>query len=165
MYERALLIWGSPAVSDRQHRRALIRRILLAEEVGSQDELARLLAQQGVSCTQATLSRDLRDMGVSRARGPNGPRYELDQRVRYLRVLREVIGMEILDVRSNGQLVVLRTLAGRAEGVAGFLDTLGHRDILGTIAGDDTIFLAPVHADRCDAIVAHIQAITEGEGS
>ena len=150
-------------MSERQHRRALIRRLLQAQEVASQDELARLLAEQGVSCTQATLSRDLRDMGIARARGPHGPRYELDQRSRYLRALREVVGMEIVDVRSNGQLVVLRTLAGRAEGVAGFLDALGNPDVMGTLAGDDTVFLAPSDPARCDALVAWIEALTEGE--
>lgn len=150
-------------MSDRSHRRALIRRILQSQEVGSQDELARLLAEQGVSCTQATLSRDLRDMGVARVGGKSGPRYELDQRARYLSALREVVGMEILDVRCNGQLVVLRTLAGRAEGVAGFLDAHGNPDILGTIAGDDTVFIAPTHPDRCDGIVAFIHALTAGE--
>ena len=150
-------------MSDRRHRRALIRRILQAEEVGSQDELARLLAEHGLSCTQATLSRDLRDMGVVRVGGPDGPRYELDPRARYLSALREVVGMEILNVRTNGQLVVLRTLAGRAEGVAGFLDAVGNPDIIGTIAGDDTVFIAPAHPDRCDAIVAHIHALTAGD--
>ena len=149
-------------MSERLHRRAHIRRVLKAREVSSQEELARLLAEEGVFCTQATLSRDLRDMGVSRARGPNGPRYELDQRARYLRALREVVGMEIIDVRSNGQMVVLRTLAGRAEGVAGFLDALGNRDIMGTLAGDDTVFLAPSDPTRCPALVAWIQALVEG---
>lgn len=150
-------------MSDRLQRRAQIRRILQTREVGSQEELARLLAEQGIHCTQATLSRDLRDMGVARVGGRNGPRYELDQRARYLSALREVVGMEIIGVRSNGQLVVLRTLAGRAEGVAGFLDAHGNPDIIGTIAGDDTVFIAPSHPDRCGDIVAFIHALTAGE--
>lgn len=143
----------------------MIRRLLQAHEVASQEELGRLLAGEGIRCTQATLSRDLRDMGVVRVRGPHGPRYELDERARYMRVLREVIGMEILDVRHNGQLVVLRTLAGRAEGVAGFLDALGDADILGTIAGDDTVFLAPSDPARCDAIVRKVQGLVDGTAS
>ena len=149
-------------MSERLQRRALIRRLLQAKEVGSQDELLRLLAERGVSVTQATLSRDMRDLGVVRTRGPHGPRYTLDQRSRYMSALREVVGMEIVDVRTNGQLVVLRTLPGRAEGVAGFLDALDDTDILGTIAGDDTVFIAPTNPDRCPAIVAAIQALADG---
>jgi transcriptional regulator of arginine metabolism len=149
-------------MSDRSHRRALIGRLLQGEEVGSQEELLRLLADRGVVVTQATLSRDMRDLGVVRTRGPDGPRYTLDQRTRYMSALREVVGMEILDVRTNGQLVVLRTLPGRAEGVAGFLDALDQDDILGTIAGDDTVFIAPSSPDRCPAVVAAILALTDG---
>lgn len=149
-------------MSDRTQRRALIRRLLQEEAVGSQDELQRLLADEGVVVTQATLSRDLRDLGVVRSQGPEGPRYVLDQRARYMSALREVVGMEILDVRTNGQLVVLRTLPGRAEGVAGFMDALDEDDILGTIAGDDTVFIAPSSPDRCDAIVAAIRVLTGG---
>ncbi|MCB9777025.1 MAG: arginine repressor [Alphaproteobacteria bacterium] len=140
----------------------MIRRLLQTHEVASQEDLGRLLLGEGVRCTQATLSRDLRDMGVVRVRGLSGPRYELDERARYMRALREVVGMEILDVRHNGQLVVLRTLAGRAEGVAGFLDALGDARVLGTIAGDDTVFLAPSDPSRCDDVVAMVQALVEG---
>jgi len=73
--------------------------------------------------------------------------------------------MEFLDVRSNGQLIVLSTLAGRAEGVAAFLDASEQPDILGTIAGDDTVFVAPAALDRCDAVVAYIRSLMDGEGS
>ncbi len=149
-------------MSDRLQRRAIIRRLLQEGAVSSQDELQRRLAEQGVQVTQATLSRDLRDLGVVRAHGPEGPRYVLDQRARYMSALREVVGMEIQDVRTNGQLVVLRTLPGRAEGVAGFLDALSSPDILGTIAGDDTVFIAPSAPERCAEIVAAIRALTEG---
>ncbi len=148
-------------MSDRRQRRAAIRRLLQSREVSSQEELARLLSEQGVPCTQATLSRDLRDMGVVRGRGPRGPRYELDQRTRYLRALREVIGMEILEARHNGVMVVLRTLTGRAEGVAGFLDALGNPLILGTVAGDDTVFIAPSDPARCEELVAEINALID----
>lgn len=149
-------------MSERRVRHALIRRLLQAREVSSQDELARLLAEEGVQCTQATLSRDLRDLGVVRVRGPRGARYELDQRSRYLRALREVVGMEITEVRHNGQLVVLRTLNGRAEGVAGFLDAMGDPRIMGTVAGDDTVFVAPADPARCAELADALNALIDG---
>jgi len=70
--------------------------------------------------------------------------------------LRQVVGMEIQGVRHNGSLVVVRTLAGRAEGVAGFLDGRGHANVLGTVAGDDTVLVVPADISLCDELVADI---------
>lgn len=152
-------------MSDREHRRALIRNLLSEQAIGSQEDLATLLEQRGVVCTQATLSRDLRDLGVVRERGPSGPRYRLDPRNRYLEVLREVVGMEIQNVRHNGVMVVVRTLTGRAEGVAGYLDSWGNPDILGTVAGDDTVFVSPADTARTVALADAIRALMDGAAS
>ncbi len=121
------------------------------------------MGEAGVACTQATLSRDLRDMGITRDRGPNGPVYRLDHRARYMKALRQVVGMEITGVSHNGSLVVIRTLQGRAEGVAGFLDGWDNPHILGTVAGDDTVFVAPSSPTSCDPLVAAIRALADGE--
>ena len=121
-----------------------------------------LLADHGVVTTQATLSRDLRDMGITRSMTSRGPRYQVDQRARYMRALLRVVGMEIVDIRHNGSMVVVRTLSGRAEGVAAILDARGDMDILGTVAGDDTVFVAPTDTAQCDELVAAIRALTEG---
>lgn len=153
-------------MSDKSQRRALIRRILQDHVVASQEQLAQLLSERGVFATQATLSRDLRDMSVTRERTPAGTRYRFNPRTRYMRALREVVGMEIMDVRHNGVMVVVRTLSGRAEGVAGFLDSWGRDDIIGTVAGDDTLFIAPSAPDACDGLVAAIRDLSVGlEGS
>jgi len=149
-------------VSDKSQRRALIRRLLAAHDVASQEQLVKLLGEAGVQCTQATLSRDLRDMGVHRERSIGGTRYRLDHRTRYMQALQEVVGREILGVRHNGMLVVLRTLTGRAEGVAGFLDAWENQDILGTVAGDDTVFVAPADPTRCDALADAIRKLAAG---
>jgi transcriptional regulator of arginine metabolism len=150
-------------VSGRKERRKLIRSLLQKHTVGSQEQLAGLLRDAGVSCTQATLSRDLRDMGIIRDRGVDGPVYRIDQRARYRKVLRQVVGMEITSVRHNGSLVVLRTLVGRAGGVAGYLDGWGNPKILGTIAGDDTVFVAPSNPSECIALAAEIRDLAQGE--
>ena len=150
-------------MAEKHRRRAHIRRILQEHEVSSQEQLSALLAADGVECTQATLSRDLHDMGIARERGPGGFRYRIDNRARYMKVLREVVGMEITTVQHNTVMVVIRTLNGRAEGVAGFLDAWDNPDILGTVAGDDTVFVAPTHPDRCESLAAAIRALADGE--
>lgn len=146
-------------MSAREHRRNAIKRLIHEHRVSSQDELVKLLASEGVHCTQATLSRDLRDMGVIRKNTPAGPVYKADKSAGYIEVLRRVVGMEILNVRHNGTLIVIRTLAGRAEGVAGFLDNWGHDNVLGTVAGDDTVFLAPADPNQIDKLVEDIRAL------
>lgn len=146
-------------MSSRDHRRAVIKRILTEHRVGSQDELVGLLEQAGIVCTQATLSRDLRDMNVVRRTNAEGPVYVADRSAAYIEALRRVVAMEISHLSHNGSLVVIRTLAGRAEGVAGFLDSMGHENILGTVAGDDTVFVAPRDTSRIEALVDDIRRL------
>jgi len=150
-------------MGSRQQRRALIRQLLQDHVVSSQEQLAGLLRSSGVACTQATLSRDLRDMGITRDRGPDGPVYRIDNSARYMKMLRQVVGMEIRGVRHNGALVVIRTLQGRASGVAGFLDGWDNPRILGTLAGDDTVFVAPTQHSDCEALTSEIRALASGE--
>jgi transcriptional regulator of arginine metabolism len=150
-------------VSEKQKRRAAIRRLLLETVVSNQDQLVTLLNEAGLACTQATLSRDLRDMGVTRERTVDGGhRYVVDTRARYLTALREVVGMEILQVNHNGSMIVLRTLSGRAGGVAAYLDEQQDPRILGTLAGDDTVFIAPTDTAGIDSLMASICALTDG---
>jgi transcriptional regulator of arginine metabolism len=145
--------------ASRAERRSAIKRLIHEHRVSSQEELVKLLAAEGVHCTQATLSRDLRDMSIIRRTTAAGPIYMADKSAGYIEALRRVVGMEILNVRHNGNMVVVRTLAGRAEGVAGFLDHWGHDNILGTVAGDDTVFLVPADLNRIKQLVANIRAL------
>ncbi len=146
-------------MAHRHRRHALIKQLVQSGRIGSQEELGRLLEDYGVSCTQATLSRDLKHLGIARRNTDDGPVYQLDRRTQYIKALRRVVSMEITSVRHNGSLIVLRTLPGRAEGVAGYLDGVGHEDILGTVAGDDTVFVAPSSADRIETLAGAIRLL------
>jgi transcriptional regulator of arginine metabolism len=122
-----------------QRRREAILRIVDAEAIPSQEVLAERLAQRGFQVAQPTLSRDLRELGLAKAPGgytrPGAPpRGERD----LPRVLREFV----LSAVAAGTLVVLRTPPAGANPVARALDEAPPRDVIGTIAGDDTIFLA-----------------------
>ncbi len=140
----------------------MIKRLVQAHRIGSQEELVGLLEAQGISCTQATLSRDLRDLSVVRRNTAHGPAYMLDRSAVYVDALRRVVGMEVLTVRHNDSLVVIRTMQGRAEGVAAFLDSWDNENILGTVAGDDTVFVAPADTARITELVQEIRALQEG---
>lgn len=122
-------------------RRDAIRELLARQPVASQDELRRRLAARGIRASQATLSRDMAALGVRRAAGAAGPRYLIDGDRGALPL--DPVRRLVDGVDTNGALVVVRTKASAASTVARALDEAGLDEVLGTIAGDDTVFVAP----------------------
>ena len=128
---------------QRQHR---ISQILANEVVTSQEQLVRLLADDGVESTQATVSRDLDDLGAVKVRVSGGesvyaiPEHPAD-RVVPVDQLRRVMGEWVVEVESSGNLVVLRPPPGSAHVVASALDRTGIEGSIGTVAGDDTLMV------------------------
>ena len=129
--------------TQRQHR---IAQILEASAVTSQGQLVELLAAAGVSATQATVSRDLEEMGAVKVRVPGGETVYAIPELPKERVapedhLRRVLGDWVVEVGSSSNMVVLRTPPGSAHVVASALDRAGLADIIGTVAGDDTLIV------------------------
>ncbi|HEX2040853.1 MAG TPA: arginine repressor [Acidimicrobiales bacterium] len=131
------------AKTQRQHR---IARLLEAHAVTSQGRLVDLLAADGVVATQATVSRDLEELGAVKVRLPGGetvyaiPELPKD-RLAPEDHLRRVLGDWVVEVAHSGNIVVLRTPPGSAHVVASALDRAGLEDVIGTVAGDDTIMV------------------------
>jgi transcriptional regulator of arginine metabolism len=121
--------------TEARVRRGVIKDLVAARPVATQEELRALLAARGHAVTQATLSRDLAQLGARR--GSNG--YELPDVTPALPLLPELVR----SIDDNGTLVVIHTAPGAAQVVASALDRIGPAEILGTIAGDDAIFVAP----------------------
>ena len=128
---------------QRQHR---IARLLEEQVISSQVQLVELLATEGLNLTQATVSRDLEELGAVKVRIPGGamayaiPELAKD-RVAPEEVLRKVLGEFLVEAAHSGNLAVLRTPPGSAHVVASALDRVGLPDILGTVAGDDTVLV------------------------
>ena len=131
------------AKAQRQHR---IARLLDGAAVTSQGQLVDLLAGEGLIATQATVSRDLEEMGAVKVRVPGGetvyaipelPKEQLAPEDH----LRRVLGDWVVEVAHSANLVVLRTPPGSAHVVASALDRAGLGDIVGTVAGDDTVIV------------------------
>ena len=133
---------------QRQHR---IIQIIEQHPVVSQAQLVELLAEAGVVATQATVSRDLDDIGAVKVRAVGGesvyavPDLPKD-RVAPEEHLRRVLGEWLVDVASSANVVVVRTPPGSAHVVASALDRAALAEIVGTVAGDDTIMV--VAAER-----------------
>ena len=131
------------AKAQRQHK---IARFLESEEVSSQAQLVDLLATEGVTATQATVSRDLDDLGAIKVRARGGvtvyavPELPKDQ-VPPEDHLRRVLGDWVVEVAHSGPVVVLRTPPGSAHVVGSALDRSSLPEVLGTVAGDDTLII------------------------
>lgn len=130
----------------RQHK---ITRLLEDHQVTNQGHLVELLRSDGVAVNQATVSRDLEELGAIKVRVPGGetayaiPEMPKDQ-VAPEDHLRRVMGDWVVEVDRSGDLVVLRTPPGSAHVVASAIDRSGLPSVIGTVAGDDTMLIIAV---------------------
>ncbi len=135
-----------PSKLGKTQRQHLVARLIESQVVANQLALVELLATEGVLATQATVSRDLEDLGAIKVRMPGGesayaiPALPKEQRAPEDH-LRRVFGDWGVEVATSDNLVVIRTPPGSAHVVASALDRSGLAGILGTVAGDDTILI------------------------
>jgi transcriptional regulator of arginine metabolism len=145
----------------KSRRHAIIRNLIASGEIWSQAELAKLLAREGVETTQATLSRDLTEIGV--LKGPSG--YQLPGAAPAVvtpeGALARVLKRELISIDVGGTLVVLKTPIGHGNALAIELDRASVSGVLGTIAGDDTIFVAARSELAARRIAKHFRDLAE----
>ena len=130
----------------KNNRQNAIKMIIDEQKIGTQEDLAKALRERGIVVTQATVSRDIKEMMLVKVPDGNGAyryvcpkdNHEMIARDRAERTLQS----SIVKVMWNASLVVIHTLPGAANFVAYTLDNLGWEEILGTLAGDDTVFVA-----------------------
>src|SRR4051812_12075726 len=130
-------------MSNKQQRQHAILQLIGSHQVASQDELKRLLGDQGLNVTQATLSRDLRELGVVRAPGDDGARYMLPEMVadEAKPSLDGLLPQLFSRIDGVGELLVLHTLPSGAQPIAEALDGQGWPEIIGTLAGENTVLI------------------------
>jgi transcriptional regulator of arginine metabolism len=154
---------SDPRLATREERRARIAELVRSRHVLSQSELAELLSKTGIEINQATLSRDLRDMGL--LKGPNG--YELPTAVppaeadSSLALYLAVHGWMSSAVAAGNQVVV-KTPVGAAGPLAVALDQAGWPEVLGTIGGDDTILLIARSPAAARSVVRTLNELRAG---
>ncbi len=130
-------------MTKKQDRQNAILQLLGAHEVASQEELRQLLDARGWSVTQATLSRDLHDLGVVRAPTGDGSRYLLPEMVSDdSKPSLDMLLPELFSrVDGVGELIVLHTLPGGAQPIAEAIDSQGWPEIMGTLGGENTVLI------------------------
>lgn len=145
---------------QRQHR---IAKLLVEHRVTNQGQLVDLLADEGSTVTQTTVSRDLEELGAIKVRVPGGetvyaipelPREQVSPQDH----LRRVLGDWLVEVERSGDLVVLRTPPGSAHVVASAIDRNGIDGVVGTVAGDDTLLVIARESDGA-RMALHLQQL------
>lgn len=132
-----------PTMATKRERQQVILDVVARQAIGTQEELRVALAGRGVEVTQATLSRDLRELGLVRASGDGGPRYVLPERL----AADDTPSLEFLlpelfsSLDGVGELLVLKTLASGAQPIAEAIDAADWPEVLGTIGGENTVLI------------------------
>ena len=144
--------------SNKIVRQSKIKEIITAQEIGSQEELTQILKDNGFDTTQATLSRDLHELGIVRIPSENGFRYVFHQD-QMEQSLKPLMAMEIINVFHNESTIVVKTMPGRAQGVAIYFDRWQNSNIIGTVAGDDTILIVPDTHENVQMILEKIREL------
>jgi len=153
---------GAQTRGTKTRRQYRIAALLEAHTVTSQEALAELLENEGIAATQATVSRDLDELGAIKVRVSGGhtiyaiPELPVD-RVVPADHLRRVMGDWVTDVAHSANVVVVRTPPGTAHVVASALDRSGMSEVLGTVAGDDTMVVVAAEHVGGEALAARIR--------
>lgn len=148
----------------KSQRHSAIRKLIHEHRVASQEQLRELLVDQGFDVTQATLSRDIRELRLVKMPAPDGATHytvpaDSDQRPPLARLLPTLfIGAE-----GTGNLLVVKTLAGGAQAISEALDWEEWPEVLGTLAGDDTILMVLRDAKHLSTIQKRLEDLAELE--
>lgn len=153
-------------IKDR--RLEAIKMIISSKELGSQDEVLQELKKEGFKLTQATLSRDFKQLKVAKAASMNGQYvYVLPNETMYKRVHKPLSALEMMQtpgfqsISFSGNIAVIKTRPGYASSIAYNIDNGDINEILGTIAGDDTIFIVLKEGVERDAFLQGLNQIIE----
>lgn len=150
----------------KKNRHERLLQFIKEREIETQEELAELLIQDGFQVTQATISRDIRDLNLIKVTNKNGRQsyvimksddHQLSDK--YIRVLKD--GFVSMDMAQN--ILVIKTVAGMAMAVATAVDAMNLSEIVGSIAGDDTIMMAVRTTEDTAIVMEKIQEILSGK--
>ncbi len=150
----------------KEKRQNKIREIIETKDIETQDELLSCLIQAGFQTTQATISRDIREMKLTKVSDGSGKQKytvlqnaDTDVLVKY----HQVLNAGILNIDYAENMIVIRTVSGMAMAVAAALDNMNLPGVMGCIAGDDTIFCAVRGSQYCKNVIAQIKKVASDD--
>lgn len=150
----------------RYPRQDKIVELITNEDIGTQEELAKKLRESGFKVTQATVSRDIKELQLIKTVASNGmSRYAVPEREghitnRYERIFRSTVRA----IKSSGNIIVVKTLPGCANAAGEAIDSLASESVLGSLAGDNTVFVVVDLPEHVPDIVRHYQDLLNRPG-
>ena len=152
-------------MANKRERHAAILELVQSVPVASQEDLRVLLKERGWDVTQSTLSRDIHELGLARVATPDGLRYQVpgggggedDDDTDARTTLETLLPALFQKIDGVGELIVLHTVIGGAQPVAAAFDAEEWPDVLGTIAGDDTILIVCRSAQARERIIRRVR--------
>ncbi len=155
-------------MSTKNDRQEAIIRLIKENSISTQDELTALMRKQGFKVTQATCSRDIKDLGIIKVTGPGQTtKYAVLDRTGDIAPgrLLAVFANSLLSCDCAMNIVVVRTLPGMAQAAAAALDSMRLQNVVGTIAGDDTIFIASQGIEEAKSLLLTIKDLMNSGSS
>lgn len=149
----------------RSQRQMKILELIVKQDIDKQDELARLLNEEGIKVTQATVSRDIKEMGLVKVLAADGKHYKYTtQQVReektfdkYHRLFKNAV----LSIEASENIIVIKTEVGGASSAAALIDRLNFENVLGTVSGDDTIFVVVSAKDKTAGLIEKFKKLLD----
>ncbi|MGP1465484.1 arginine repressor [Prevotella koreensis] len=153
----------------KTRRLEALKMLISSMELGSQEEVLRMLEKEGFKLTQATLSRDLKQLKVAKAASMNGKYvYVLPNDTMYKRITKPISAIEMLkssgyvSINFSGNMGVIKTRPGYASSIAYNIDASDVPHIIGTIAGDDTIFIVIKEGYSHEEVISALRSLIPG---
>ncbi|HIU36516.1 MAG TPA: arginine repressor [Candidatus Fimenecus excrementigallinarum] len=150
----------------KKKRHALILQLVQNHAVATQDELLQLLRENGFDVTQATVSRDIKELGLIKAPSKDGPaKYALtvSKPEEDFRKFYEIFSHSVLSIDNAGHLCAVKCYAGTGNAAGAAIDAMKLPDVVGTLAGDDTVFVLCRTPEDAERLQARIYAMLNGE--
>ncbi len=146
----------------KKERKEAILALIRSRRIGSQEALRALLSDRGIEVTQATLSRDMAELKLVKVMGADGgARYALPDAEGQSPPSETLLSSLFLSAEASGNLMVVRTMTGGAQAVALAIDSEEWAEVLGTLAGDDTVLVILRDAEQAAAVGARLRGIAD----
>ncbi len=150
----------------KSKRHLKIIKLIKEDEIQTQDELANRLNEEGINVTQATVSRDIKQLQLIKVPTKEGKyKYSLPpdskKKVNLPRRMKRMFEDSVIDIDYSENLIVIKTLPGTAQGVASLLDNSEWKRVIGTIAGDDTILMIIKPKSAVPDVIAKLESLAE----
>lgn len=126
----------------KKKRHELILKLIRENEIATQEELLNLLVSNGFAVTQATVSRDINELHLVKTQGKNGQKYTINDRSAHnSKKFYSIFSQSVITVDCAGNICCIKCFSGTANAAAATVDAMSYSEVVGTIAGDDTLFI------------------------